>query len=64
MVLVGTSDGLNIYDEKKDEFYRIFNKENELSSQYIRSLAEDENQNIWVATNNGIDKIDIKIKRI
>lgn len=63
-VLVGTSDGLNIYDEKKDEFYRIFNKENELSSQYIRSLAEDENQNIWVATNNGIDKIDIKIKRI
>ena len=62
-VLVGTSDGLNIYDEKKDEFYRIFNKENELSSQYIRSLAEDENQNIWVATNNGIDKIDIKNKK-
>ena len=62
-VLVGTSDGLNIYDEKKDEFYRIFNKENELSSQYIRSLAEDGNQNIWVATNNGIDKIDIKNKK-
>ena len=59
-VLVGTSDGLNIYNEKKDEFYRIFNKDSDLSSQFIRSLAEDENQNIWVATNNGIDKIDIK----
>ena len=59
-VLVGTSDGLNIYNEKKDEFYRIFNKDSYLSSQFIRSLAEDENQNIWVATNNGIDKIDIK----
>lgn len=59
-VLVGTSDGLNIYNEKKDEFYRIFNKDSDLSSQLIRSLAEDENQNIWVATNNGIDKIDIK----
>lgn len=62
-VLVGTSDGLNIYNEETDEFYRIFNKENDLSSQYIRSLAEDENQNIWVATNNGIDKIDIKNKK-
>ena len=59
-VLVGISDGLNIYNEKKDEFYRIFNKDSDLSSQFIRSLAEDENQNIWVATNNGIDKIDIK----
>ena len=59
-VLVGTSDGLNIYNEKKVEFYRIFNKDSDLSSQFIRSLAEDENQNIWVATNNGIDKIDIK----
>lgn len=59
-VLVGTSDGLNIYNEKKDEFYRIFNKDSDLSSQFIRSLTEDENQNIWVATNNGIDKIDIK----
>ena len=59
-VLVGTSDGLNIYNEKKDEVYRIFNKDSDLSSQFIRSLAEDENQNIWVATNNGIDKIDIK----
>lgn len=42
-VLVGTSDGLNIYNEKKDEFYRIFNKDSDLSSQFIRSLAEDEN---------------------
>ena len=58
-VLVGTSDGLNIYNEKKDEFYRIFNKDSDLSSQFIRSLAEDENQNIWVATNNGIDKIEL-----
>ena len=59
-VLVGTSDGLNIYDEKKDKFYRIFDKENDLSDQYICSLAEDNNQNIWVATKNGLDKINIK----
>jgi len=59
-VLVGTSDGLNIYDEKKDKFNRIFSKENDLGSQYICSLAEDNEQNIWVSTKNGIDKIDIK----
>ena len=62
-VLVATSDGLNIYDEKNDKFYRIFDKKNDLTSQYICSLAEDENQNIWVATNNGLDKIDIKNKK-
>ena len=59
-VLVGTSDGLNIYNEKEDKFYRIFDKENDLSDQYICSLAEDDNENIWVATKNGLDKIDIK----
>ena len=61
-VLVATSDGLNIYDEDNDKFYRILDKKGDLSSQYICSLAEDKNQNIWVATNNGLDKIDIKNK--
>ena len=62
-VLVGTSNGLNIYDEKNDTFKRIFNKDNDLSSQLIYSLTEDNNQNVWVATDNGIDKIDIKNKK-
>ncbi len=62
-VLVGTSDGLNIYNEKEDSFDRIFYGKNQLSSQYIYSLAEDDDNNIWVATKNGIDKIDIKNKK-
>ena len=62
-VLVGTSDGLNIYDEKNDTFKRIFEKKGDLNSQLIYSLTEDANKNVWVSTDNGIDKIDIKNKK-
>lgn len=63
-VLVGTSDGLNLYDEEHDKFERILSKSNDLSSQHIYSLAEDKNKNIWIATNEGIDKFDVKNKTI
>ncbi len=63
-VLVGTSDGLNLYDEEHDKFERILNRSNDLSSQHIYSLAEDKNKNIWIATNEGIDKFDVKNKTI
>ncbi|MGL5346135.1 MAG: ligand-binding sensor domain-containing protein [Peptostreptococcaceae bacterium] len=53
--LVATIDGLNLYDEKKDEFIRILGKENELTSQFIYSLGDDEHGNVWVGTSEGLD---------
>ena len=55
-ILVGTSDGLNVYDEYSDSFERIL-KNGELSSEDIYSLDEDEEGNIWVGTHDGLNKI-------
>ena len=57
-ILVGTADGLNIYNEKSDSFNRIFEGD-KLTEQYMNSLAEDDEKNIWVATENGISKINL-----
>lgn len=58
-ILLGTADGLNIYDKDTDSFKRIFEGD-KLTEQYINSLAEDNEKNIWVATENGISKINLE----
>lgn len=63
-MLVGTSDGLNLYDKQNDSFKRILNGEDVLTSQYIRDLEQDNKGNLWIATNNGINKVDIKNNKI
>lgn len=57
-ILIGTADGLNIYDKTTDSFKRIFNGD-KLTQQYINSLAEDNEGYIWVGTENGISKINL-----
>ncbi|MBM6839413.1 hypothetical protein H9X77_14580 [Clostridium saudiense] len=47
---------MNLYDEYTDSFKRIFN-DDRLSSQMIYSLDEDLEGNIWVGTDNGLNKI-------
>lgn len=63
-VLVGTSDGLNLYNKEKDEFERILSKNEDLTNQYIYTLAEDGNGDIWISTKNGLNKVDIKNNKI
>ncbi|MGL5346223.1 MAG: ligand-binding sensor domain-containing protein [Peptostreptococcaceae bacterium] len=63
-VVVGTANGLNIYDETKDKFYRVLHNKNDMTSQDIYSLDQDEYGNIWVGTYNGLNKIDIKSGKV
>ena len=58
-ILIGTADGLNIYNKDNDSFDIIFN-DNKLVSSYIETLAEDSEGNIWVGTDNGISKINLQ----
>lgn len=55
-ILVGTSDGMNVYNKYSDSFERIYNN-GELSNEDIYSLDQDEEGNIWVGTANGLNKI-------
>ena len=61
-LLVSTINGLNIYDEKSDTFKRIL--QSELPSQFIYSLNEDSNGDIWVGTDKGLVQLDKNLKVI
>lgn len=61
-IIVATINGLNIYDEKEDKFKRIF--ENELTNQFIYTLEEDKNGNIWVGTKDGLNKVNLENKSV
>ena len=62
-LIVTTIDGVNLYDKNTDSFKRILNN-NELPSQFIYSITEDKNKNIWIGTNNGLVKFDKNLNKI
>jgi signal transduction histidine kinase/ligand-binding sensor domain-containing protein len=62
-VIVGTSGGLNIYNKNEDKFERVLGNKNQLTSQIINTLAEDNEGNIWIGTKEGIDKYDRNLKK-
>ncbi len=53
LIWIGTRTGLRIYDEKNDSLYSLTETDG-LSNGYIRGLIEDEDQNLWVSTDNGL----------
>jgi signal transduction histidine kinase/ligand-binding sensor domain-containing protein/DNA-binding NarL/FixJ family response regulator len=63
-VWVGTySGGVSFFEQKPPLVLRIshdVNKINSLCNNYINSIIEDKNGNIWFATNNGISKWNVK----
>ena len=52
---IGTQTGLNLYDPKRDAFTQ-FGREEGLPSDYILDIAEDSNDQLWIATTLGIAK--------
>ncbi|GAA0711851.1 two-component regulator propeller domain-containing protein [Paraclostridium ghonii] len=63
-ILVTTDDGLNIYDPKEDKFNRVLSGNNNLSSQFMYCLDEDDKGNIWIGTKLGVSKISKDFKVI
>lgn len=53
---LGHSEGLTIWDTKKDTLYFI-DRESGLNDNIIQGIAEDARRNIWVITNNGLSVI-------
>lgn len=50
---IAHNDGLNIWDPKKDTIY-YFNKSNGLCENSVSGIVEDNQNNIWVTTTNGL----------
>ncbi|MGJ8691872.1 MAG: EAL domain-containing protein [Thalassotalea sp.] len=58
-VLIGTHNGLNVYNIK-DKSFRVFNKNKHhsaLSDDKLMDIFKDSNQDIWIATYEGINLI-------
>ena len=58
---IGTDNGLNYYNHKKNIFKRFYSseKENSISGNGINSLHIDE-EYLWVGTNYGLDRINLE----
>ena len=56
---IGHNDGLTIWDQKKDTLY-YFGKEKGLCDNAIRGITEDNLNNIWVTTSNGLSILTVK----
>lgn len=63
-VLIGTYNGVYLYNEEKDSFSKILGDNNELTNNNISDMKEDKDNNIWIGTESGLNKIDTKSKKI
>jgi len=55
--------GLLLYNKKTSVYHHILPKPNDttsLAARIIYTLMEDQNQNLWIGTNNGISVLDLK----
>ncbi|MBN2410583.1 hypothetical protein JXQ31_02750 [candidate division KSB1 bacterium] len=52
---VGTNNGLNKYDRKKNHFIR-YNMQDGLPNNMINGILEDGHGNLWISTNEGLSR--------
>ena len=60
---VGNNKGVYLYDEKIDDFNKVFGIENGLIDENIYSITKDKYDNLWIGTNQGLHKVDSKSTR-
>ncbi|MGL5347982.1 MAG: ligand-binding sensor domain-containing protein [Peptostreptococcaceae bacterium] len=63
-IIIGTTNGVNLYDEEQDKFERILEKELSPTSQYIYSMTLDDDDNLWISTKNGLNKVEAKNNKV
>ncbi|WP_298338694.1 two-component regulator propeller domain-containing protein [uncultured Algibacter sp.] len=54
----GTANGVSIYEKKKDRFIRFLQGNAKVGNRAINDIILDKKQNVWLATNNGIVKVE------
>ncbi|PKD19083.1 histidine kinase [Salegentibacter salinarum] len=56
---VTTENGLNLFNQKEDNFYR-YTTENGFPSNVAYSILEDDDSNLWISTSNGLVEFSMK----
>ncbi len=57
-IWIGTSNGLNKFDPKRETFMR-FNEADGMANSYIYGVLGDNKGNLWLSTNHGISKFEL-----
>ncbi|HKJ41191.1 MAG TPA: two-component regulator propeller domain-containing protein [Sunxiuqinia sp.] len=57
-IWIGTHEGLNVYSKTEKKF-RVFTENDGLPDSNIKTILEDQQNNLWVATTNGISRIEV-----
>lgn len=60
LIWIGTQDGLNVFDRKKNRF-KYFRVEDGLPHNAIVGILEDETGTLWVSTPNGIARVAVSM---
>ena len=63
-MLVGTYNGVHILNEENNRFERVINSQKYLTNTNVQNMTQDKDGNIWICTDDGINKIDILSKKI
>ncbi|WP_029901783.1 hybrid sensor histidine kinase/response regulator transcription factor [Prevotella sp. 10(H)] len=53
---IGTWDGLNAYDGREVKTYRYHKDSKSISHNIIRSIVEQDNMNVWITTDGGLNR--------
>ncbi|MDK2562585.1 two-component regulator propeller domain-containing protein [Romboutsia sedimentorum] len=61
-IVVSTTQGINVYNEKKDKFEKLEN--NNIKNKYVYSMTQDDEENIWISTSHGLTKMSENFKLI
>lgn len=59
-ILVTTNEGIDIYDSEEDKFEPFIKDISTLKHKTVYSIEEDMHGNIWIGTQDGIDKVNSK----
>jgi ligand-binding sensor domain-containing protein len=63
LVVLGTTRGGLLLLDSRHNVIRVLNRASGLPSDYVASLAVDDRQGIWAATDNGIARLDPRFSR-
>ncbi|MBW4872541.1 MAG: histidine kinase, partial [Paeniclostridium sp.] len=63
-VLVATDEGLYLYEENLDKFKKVLGENNDINCQYIYSIDQDSEGNIWLGLKKGVIKVSKNFKII
>ena len=58
LLWIGHPHGLSIWNQKNDSIY-FLDQKNGLAANLVRAITEDNNNQMWIGTGNGISRIKI-----